>query len=106
MITIQDFKKIEIIVARIKEAKIHPNADKLYVLMVDTGTETKQLVAGIRQSYTTEQLVGRQIVMVNNLEPATIRGEESQGMALAATDEQGISLLALEREVTLGSPIQ
>lgn len=106
MVTINDFKNLELIVARIKEVKDHPNADRLYVLKVDTGKEEKQLVAGIRKFYTHEQLLGRQVIMINNLEPAVIRGEESRGMVLAVTDEQGTVLLGLERELPLGTVVR
>jgi methionyl-tRNA synthetase len=106
MVTLEDFKKLELIVARITEVIDHPNADRLYVLKVDTGTETKQLVAGIKASYTKEQLLGRRIVMINNMEPATIRGELSQGMLLAASDDQGICAIGLERDVVLGSKVK
>ena len=90
MVKLEDFKKLELIVAQIKEVKEHPNADRLYVLKVDTGKEVKQLVAGIRKAYSKEELIGRRIVIVNNLEPALIRGEESQGMILAASDENNL----------------
>ena len=70
MATIEEFKKIELIVAQIKEVADHPNADRLYVLKVDTGEDVRQLVAGIRASYAKEDLVGRRIIMVKNLEPA------------------------------------
>lgn len=106
MPSIEDFKKFEFIVAQIKEVKEHPNADRLYVVKVDTGTEVKQLVAGIRKSYTPEQLIGRRVIIINNLEPAVIRGEESRGMILAATDEQGLSILAPDRDVLLGSVVK
>lgn len=106
MVTLEDFKKLELIVAQIKEVIDHPNADRLYVLKVDTGTEVKQLVAGIRKSYTKEQLIGRRVIVVNNLEPAVIRGEESRGMILAASDENGICALSLERDVVLGSIVK
>ena len=105
MVTIEDFKKLEIIVAQIKEVKDHPNADRLYVLKVDTGKEEKQLVAGIRQAYSKDQLVGRQIVMINNIEPATIRGEKSEGMLLAAKDDKGLSLVGVDRTMILGSAV-
>ncbi len=104
--TIDDFKKFKFIVAQIKEAAIHPNADKLFVVKVDTGTEVRQLVAGIRRSYTPEQLVGRRVVIVANLAPAVIRGVASQGMILAASDDQGISVLAPDRDVALGSTVK
>lgn len=106
MITLEEFKKIELVVAQIKEVKEHPNADRLYVLKVDTGKEERQVVAGIRRSYTKEQLVGRRVVLVVNLEPATIRGELSQGMVLAASDEQGVAILMPERDVSLGSIVK
>ncbi|VAX35498.1 Methionyl-tRNA synthetase [hydrothermal vent metagenome] len=106
MVTIEDFKKIELIVAQIKEAKKHPNADRLYVLKVDTGKEERQLVAGIRSGYSIEELVGKRVVIIANLEPATIRGEESQGMVLAASDENGISVLTPDKDVALGSSIR
>lgn len=106
MVTIEDFRKMELIVAQIKEVKEHPNADRLYVLKVDTGKDERQLVAGIRLFYAKEQLIGRRIVMVANLEPAIIRGEASHGMVLAASDELGISVLSPDREVALGSVVK
>ena len=106
MITIEEFKKVEMIIAQIKDVKEHPNADRLYVLTVNTGTEEKQLVAGIRKSYTKEQLVGRRVVLVNNLQPAVIRGEISNGMVLAVSDETGISLLGADRDLPLGTIVK
>ena len=106
MVTIDDFKKLNFIVAQIKEAKDHPNADRLYVLKVDTGSEERQLVAGIRKSYTKEELVGKRVIMVANLEPAVIRGEESQGMILAASGQEGPVLLIPEKEVPLNSVVK
>ena len=106
MITIEEFRRLELIVAQIKDVQEHPNADKLYVLKVDTGGGEKQLVAGIRNSYTKEQLTGRKIIMVNNLEPAVIRGEKSEGMLLAASDENRLSILSLEADVAVGSVVR
>jgi len=106
MATIEEFRKLELIVAQIKEVKDHPNADRLYVIKIDTGTEEKQLVAGIRLAYTKEQLIGRRIIVANNLEPAVIRGEESRGMLLAASDESGICILGVERDVKLGAIVK
>ena len=81
-----EFAKLELRVAKVVEARPHPNADKLLLLTVDVGGETpKQIVAGIRKHYEPEALVGKLIVVVNNLEPAVLRGETSQGMLLAAT---------------------
>ncbi|HOW35429.1 MAG TPA: methionine--tRNA ligase subunit beta [Candidatus Omnitrophota bacterium] len=106
MATIEEFKKLQLIIAQIKEVKEHPNADKLYLIKVDTGTEEKQLVAGIRKSYTKEELIGRKVAIVNNLEPAVIRGETSNGMILAASDENGIVILGVDRDVKLGSIVK
>ena len=106
MATIEDFKKIELIVAQIKEVKEHSNADRLYVIKVDTGKDERQVVAGIRRSYTPEQLLGRRVVLVANLEPAVIRGEQSNGMLLAASDETGTVLLMPEKDVQLGSIVK
>ena len=106
MLNLEEFKKTELIIAQIKEVKDHPNADRLYVLKIDTGKEEKQLIAGIRMAYTKEELIGRKVVLVNNLEPAVIRGEVSQGMLLAASDEKGMSLLSLDKDIALGSIVK
>lgn len=106
MITFEEFKKLEIKVAQIKEVKDHPDADKLYVITIDVGDRTKQIVAGIKGSYKPQDLIGRQIVVVDNLEPAVLRGIESQAMLLAAQDEKGISILTLDREMKLGSIVK
>lgn len=107
MVTIEDFKKIELIVAQIKEVKEHPNADRLYVLKVDTGKEERQLVAGIRLSYPNkEDLINRKFIMIANLEPAVIRGEASQGMLLAATGENGPIFLNPEKDVPVGTVVK
>src|SRR5712672_3371486 len=81
-----DFARLDLRIATVVECKAHPNADKLLVLQIDLGTERRQICAGLRQHYQPEQLVGKQIVVVANLAPRTMRGEISQGMLLAATD--------------------
>jgi methionyl-tRNA synthetase len=96
MITYEDFKKLELKVAEIKEVSDHPNADKLYVITIDLGDKTKQIVAGIKAYYQKEDLVGKQVVVVDNLEPAILRGVESQGMLLATSDETGIVIISPE----------
>jgi len=106
MATIEDFKKIELKVAEIKEVTEHPNADRLYVIKVDLGDKTKQVVAGIRSAYPKEELIGKQVVLVDNLEPALLRGVESQGMILAASDEEGISIISPLRKLKLGSIVK
>ena len=106
MVTFEEFKRLEKKIAKILEAKDHPNADKLYVMVIDLGEKTKQIVAGIKSSYKKEDLIGRQIVVIDNLEPAVLRGQESQAMLLAAQDEQGVCIIRPEREVKLGSMVK
>jgi len=107
MITIEDFRKIEFKVAEIKEVTEHPQADRLYVIKVDLGdNKIKQLVAGIKSSYAKEDLVGRQVVVVDNLEPAMLRGVESQGMLLAASDSEGVAIISPQRKTQLGSIVK
>lgn len=85
-ITFDDFAKLELRVATVLDCQPHPNADKLLVLQVDLGTEKRQICAGLRQFIAPESLIGKQIVVVANLAPRTMRGQVSQGMLLAATD--------------------
>lgn len=106
MITYEEFKKLEIKVAKIKEVVEHPNADRLYVIKIDLGDSERQIVAGIRSSYKPDDLLGKQVAVIVNLEPAIIRGVESQAMLLAASDESGISILVPQREVKIGSIIK
>src|SRR6476660_6250616 len=103
MISIDDFRKVELKVATVKSAEIHPNADKLIVLQVDLGSEQRQICAGIRNHYTPEELVGKQVVVVANLETAKLRGLESQGMLLAASDDGRVIILTPEKPVLAGA---
>jgi methionine--tRNA ligase beta chain len=105
MISIDEFRKIELRVATIRSAEPHPNADKLMVLQIDLGSEQRQICAGIRSHYTAEELVGRQIVVVANLETAKLRGLDSQGMLLAASDEGRGIMLTPEKSVQAGSKV-
>jgi methionyl-tRNA synthetase len=105
-ISIQDFSEIDLRVAEIKAVEEHPDADKLLVLKIDTGDGEKQLVAGIKNHYSAEELVGRKIIVVNNLAPAVLRGVESQGMLLAARDGDKVVLLTTEKDVGPGSRVQ
>ena len=106
MATMEEFKKIELVVARIKEVKEHPNADRLYVLQVDTGRDVRQIVAGIRKAYTPQELINRQIVLIANMEPAVIRGEVSNGMLLAASNGETMALLMPDKEIPVGSIVK
>jgi methionine--tRNA ligase beta chain len=105
MISIEEFRKVELKVATIKRAEAHPNADKLIVLQVDLGSEQRQICAGIRNHYTPEELIGKQIIVVANLETAKLRGLESQGMLLAASDEDRVIILTPDKPVQPGSQV-
>ena len=105
-ISIDDFRKIELKVATIKSAQAHPNADKLLVLQIDLGGEQRQICAGIRNHYTPEELVGKQIVVVANLETAKLRGLESQGMLLAASDDGRVIIMTPEKSVHAGGQVK
>lgn len=95
----EDFKKIDLRVGKILECAPVEGADKLYKLAVDLGSERRTIVSGIAEWYSAEQLVGRKIVVVANLEPKTVRGVASQGMLLAAEDGKGgLSLVTLDDE--------
>ena len=105
MISIDEFRKLELKVATIKGAEAHPNADKLIVLQVDLGSEQRQICAGIRNHYTPEELIGKQIIVVANLQTAKLRGLESQGMLLAASDEDRVIILTPDKPVQPGSQV-
>jgi methionyl-tRNA synthetase len=106
MVSIKDFQQLEIRIAEVLDAQPHPNADRLYVLKVKVGETEKQIIAGIRPSYAADQLVGKKVVVINNLEPAVIRGVESQGMLLAASDDKGHSVLTPDRDVPSGAQVR
>ena len=105
-ISYDDFSKLDLRVATVLSASEHPNADKLLLLQIDVGDRQKQIVAGIRGHYQPEELVGRQIIVLNNLEEVVLRGEESAGMLLAASDGDEVVLLRPDRECQPGAGIK
>jgi methionine--tRNA ligase beta chain len=105
MISIDEFRKLELRIGTVRTAAPHPNADRLVVLQVDLGDEQRQICAGIRNHYTPEELTGRQVVIVANLETAKLRGLESQGMLLAASDGGRVVILTPEKPVEPGSKV-
>jgi len=105
MISIDDFRKVELRIATIKSAEPHPNADKLMVLRIDLGDEQRQICAGIRGHYAPEELLGKQIVVVANLETAKLRGLDSQGMLLAASDDDRVIILTPDKTVLAGTKV-
>ncbi|MBW2996393.1 methionine--tRNA ligase subunit beta [Candidatus Woesearchaeota archaeon] len=106
-ITFDDWMKLDIRVGTIKEAIAHPDADKLTILKIDEGKEEpRQLVAGIKEQYSEEELVGKKIIFLANLEPKELRGQLSQGMILAAVDGEQISLLTVDKDIPNNAKIQ
>jgi methionyl-tRNA synthetase len=102
-----DFAKLDLRVATVLECAAHPNADKLLLLQIDVGGERRQLCAGLRAHYAPEQLVGKQIIIVANLAPRTMRGQVSQGMLLAATDPatNKVIFISPSEPVTTGAKV-
>jgi methionyl-tRNA synthetase len=105
-ITIEDFQKIQLKVAKVLAAERVPKSDKLIKLQVDLGTEQRQIVAGIGKKYTPEELIGRRVVIVANLKPAKLMGVESQGMVLAAGDADVKELVTLMSDVDPGTKVK
>ena len=106
MASIDDFKKLELKVAEIVSVEAHPNADRLWLLKVKIGTEDRQIVAGIKAFYSAEQLIGKKVVVIANLEPAVIRGVESQGMLLAASLENELAIITPEKPLPSGAVVK
>ncbi|MDP8208749.1 MAG: methionine--tRNA ligase [Candidatus Electryonea clarkiae] len=105
IITYDQFKQVDLRTATILEAEAVPDTDKLLRLQVDIGSEKRQIVAGIAQHYSPEELIGRTIIVVANLQPAKIRGVKSQGMLLAVQDDKNLRLLTPDDEVKPGRRI-
>jgi methionyl-tRNA synthetase len=107
-LSIQDFSRLDLRVGRITEVADHPNADKLYVMQCDLGPDlgTRQLVAGLKPYMPPEALKDQLVVVVANLEPATLRGQRSEGMLLAAQDGQKVVILTTADPVAPGSKVR
>lgn len=105
-IDITEFQKLDLRVAEVKQAERVEGTDKLLRLQVDIGGEPRQIVAGIAQHYKPEELVGRSVVVVSNLKPATIRGVESRGMLLAASNAEALSIVTLDRPLPSGARVK
>jgi methionine--tRNA ligase beta chain len=105
-ITFEYFKNMDLRVAQIKEVEDVPGADRLYKLTLDVGEE-RQIVAGIKAYYTKEELMGKKIIIVANLEPRTLRGVVSHGMLLAASneDKSSVVLLTPDKDIPNGATV-
>lgn len=99
MCTWKDFSKIQIKVAEVLACEPHPNADKLLKLQIKVGDKTRQICAGIKAYYEPDALVGRRIVVVDNLEPRKLRGEVSEGMLLAAREDSSDRLSLITTDI-------
>ena len=105
-IKIDDFAKISLRAAKVLSCEPLKNSDKLLVLKVDNGFETKQILSGIAQFYDPKELVGKTVALVDNLTPAKLRGETSEGMLLAADTKDGVKVLFLDDGIPAGSKIR
>ncbi|WP_270459512.1 methionine--tRNA ligase [Faecalitalea cylindroides] len=105
LITIDDFAKVEMKIGTIVDCKPHPKADRLLVEQIDLGDEVRQVVSGIAKYYKPEDLIGKQVVVATNLKPVNLRGVESNGMILCATNDKELSFLTIEKEVKNGSKV-
>lgn len=105
-VTFDDFKKLDLRVGEIKEVEDVEGADRIYKLRVNIG-EDRQLIAGIKQFYPKEELLGKKVVIIANLEPRTIRGVESHGMLFAAStpDKDKLTLITVDRDIPNGSKV-
>lgn len=106
MISIDDFKKIDLRVGKILEAEVIEGSEKLLLLKIDIGSEVRQILAGIQKYYSPADLLGQLVIVMVNLEPRSVMGLESQGMLLAAVGEDIISILMPQKEVLPGSVIR
>ncbi len=106
MITLDEFKNVELKVAKVLKAEPIEGSDKLLKLQIDLGSEQRQILSGIAKWYKPEDLIGRQIIVITNLQPRMMMGLESQGMVLAAGDGETVSLLAPDKELLPGSPVR
>ena len=102
MVTIDDFRKVELRTAEVLASEPHPNADRLLVLKLKVGAEERQIVSGIRQHYQPADLVGKTVILVANLEPADLRGVQSHGMLLAVRDGEKVIVVTTEKQTASG----
>jgi len=95
-ITIDDFAKIELTVGTVEKCEKHPDADKLLISQINIGKEVRQIVSGIADFYSPEDMIGKKVIVVSNLKPAVLRGVESQGMILAGSKKKLLELVSVE----------
>lgn len=104
-IGIEDFTKVELKVGTIVSAEKHPKADRLLVEQIDLGDETRQIVSGIAKSFKPEEVVGKKVVVVTNLKPVSLRGVESQGMILCASNDNDLDIVTIAKDLPNGTKV-
>ena len=104
-ITIDDFTKIELKVGTIIAAEKHPKADRLLVEQIDLGTETRQIVSGIAKTFEPKDVIGKKVVVVSNLKPVKLRGVESQGMILCASNDKDLDIVTILKDLPNGTKV-
>ncbi|MBR0159308.1 MAG: methionine--tRNA ligase [Clostridia bacterium] len=105
LITVDDFAKVQMKVAEVIAAEKVPDSDKLLKLQLNVGAETRQVVSGIAKQYSPEDMVGKKVILITNLQPAVLRGVESQGMILAATKGKKLVLVTVDGDIPAGAQI-
>lgn len=105
MIKLEDFKKLELMVGKVVEVSKVPKTQKLYKLIVDIGEKNIQIMSSLADYYTEQDLVGKKIIVLTNLEPADFRGEISQGMLLCAENPKDCVLLTVDKDIETGTKI-
>ena len=104
-ISIEDFTKVELKVGTIISAEKHPKADRLLVEQIDLGEETRQIVSGIAASFSPEEVVGKKVIVVTNLKPVKLRGVESQGMILCASNADDLDIVTIVKDLPNGTKV-
>ena len=96
LISIDDFAKVELVVGTVEKCEKHPSADRLLVSQINIGKETRQIVSGIAEHYSPDDMIGKKVIVVANLKPAMLRGVESQGMILAGSKKKLLEVISVE----------
>jgi len=106
IIKYEDFAKLDLRVGQIKQVEDIEGADKLYKILVNLGTEDLQILSGIKEVFSKEELIGKKIIVLVNLEPRKMKGEISNGMLLAVDSENGVNLLTTENPANAGDMVK
>jgi len=105
-IEFSDWEKLDFRIGEVKNVEDHPKADKLYILKVDLGDKEITLVAGIKQYYKREEVLGKKVVVFTNLKPAVLRGIKSEGMLLAAEKDGKVTLITADKNLGNGAKVR